>query len=396
MALRFRTRKLLGLVAVCVTALLLAAAAAGAAKPGERHGKIVTFLPTVGAQLSKLAVAGDGTVWYSGYRTYYYEGTYDREAEASTIGHLTPGGQPTETALPKGTSAGGPVAVPGGDVWYPETDANEGAAPTVEVVGFSVAGGSQAYPVGAGVTEIDAMTTMGGDLWFSGSTGTGEGRRGVIGRVSLTGAATVSLFQLEPGCAAGEALGAGVDKVWFGEYCPGAAPTKGTGRAALGSIDATGSIARLPLPPKQKPVAVATAADSEVWVGMEPTRPGRPAPLVHLDAAGVETQMRVPYARFDGMTVGAEGRLWFSSVVQGPYYSGLASIGPAGHRSRPFCTGGSRNCSQAAEALASGPEGTLWFVGDLAGSFGTGGGGGAGLIEGEALQKARGVIGVVR
>jgi streptogramin lyase len=383
-----RLGKILVLLGVCILASLLATTA-GAAKPGERHAKILGTLAE-GAHIGSLAVTADGTAWFSGYRSPVYGGTYNRESEGPIIGSLSLGGKPTETPLAKGTSVSGPVAVPGGDVWFAESHKNEGAAPTVEFVGHSPAGQTQTYPVGSGVTQIEAVRTLGGDLWFSGKASIGGAERGVIGRVSLASAGAVSIYPLEPGCAAGEALAATADKVWFAEYCPGSAPQNGTGRANLGAVDGSGSITRVPLPDAEQPVAVAAASDAEVWVGMQSPYPRRPEHLVLLEATGTEKQIRVPGAIFAGMAVGSEGRLWYSSSYRNTYYDHLASIGPAGHSSHPIYVG------DRARYLILGPDGNLWFSAEAAGSFSIGGGGGSRLMEGESLERSPGKIGVLR
>jgi streptogramin lyase len=379
----------------CGLAALTGATSGVAAKPGQRHATIIGTLAE-SSHPRGLAVAADGTVWYSGQRDFSLYAPPSAPPVGPFIGHLGPGGAPIETALAEGTAAGPPVAVPGGDVWFPEVHRVEGVPSSVEVVGFSSAGQTQAYPVDAGVTDIDALTTMGGDLWFSGTALVDGTERGVIGRVSLATAGSVSVFPLRPGCAAREALAATPDEVWFGEYCPGSAPRKGSGRAKLGAIEATGSISRLPLPKGERPIAVAAASDSDVWVGMANRHYRRPTNLVHLGAGGRERQIRAPGAQFAGMAIGPEGRLWFATSNRGLYYNQLASIGQDGSRSRPIAVGTPRSGNYGAEDLTTGPEGTLWFSANLAGFLGIGGGGGARLMENEDLERSAGVIGQVR
>ncbi|MFT3864482.1 MAG: hypothetical protein QM729_09425 [Solirubrobacterales bacterium] len=388
---------MLARIVVCIfAALLVAAAPAGATKPGARRAKVLGTLAK-GAHPSRLAIGSDRTVWYSGVHTVYYGGEWSQDNEGSFIGHLSPGGTPTETTLEPGTFAGQPVVVPGGDVWYPESHENAQGDTAFEVVGYSAAGRTQRYAVGSGVTDIDTMVTMDGNLWFSGWATVEGAERGVIGRIEL-GAGALALFPLEPGCGAGEALAATADTIWFGESCPmtsssSSRPLEGSN---LGKIDSSGTITRLALPAGDRPIAVAAASDASVWVGMRNDNYRRPSPLVHLDASGKLVGRRVWGASFHGMTVGREGRLWFSSIVQPTVYDGIASIGPAGHKSRPICVSGKRYCAGGISELTTGPEGTLWYAAGPAASHGIGGGGGSGLMEEENLERAAGFIGRVR
>jgi streptogramin lyase len=396
MPVRIHLQKLAGLLVLCSLALPLTAAPASAEDQGARSGQLVGTLPE-GAHPGRLAVGSDGTVWFSGIHTGYHGGVYDRDAEGSFIGHLPLGGKPAETTLGKGTSAGPPVAVPGGDVWFPESHKGAARKETFMVVGFSLTGPTQSYVVGDGVTGIRGMATMGGDLWFSGSARVGGSERGVIGRVALSAAGAVTLFPLPPRCGAGGAIAATADAVWFGETCM-RVTSAGKHRvrsAHVGRVDASGAITRLPLPRGDKPIAVATDPDGSVWIGMQDENFGTPARLVRVEATGSLERLRVPGASFYGMAVGPEGRLWFSSVVQSPYYDGLGSVGPGGDTSQPICTVANL-CSLQIAALTTGPEGTLWFTAGLAPSHGIGGGGGSHLLEDEALQRAPGYIGRVQ
>jgi streptogramin lyase len=380
-----------------IVALLVAASPAGARKPGARRGKAVGKLVD-GAQPGALAVGGDGTVWYSGLHTRYYGGEYEEGNEGSFIGYLTPGGKPTETTLHPGTYAGQPVVGPAGEVWFPESHKDAQGNVSLEIVAYSTAGKTQSSGVGSGVTEIDAMAAMGGDLWFSGLANIEGGERGVIGKIELGAAGALTVFPLEPGCGAGKAFTATADSIWFGESCPPPPITSNQPpeRSNLGQMNSTGAITRHPLPAADQPIAVAPGPDASVWVGMRNIDYRKPSSLVRLQAGGNLVERRVRYASFGGMTVGPEGRLWFASMVRGPYYNALASIGPGGRKSRPICVSGKHYCEGEISELTVGPEGSLWYAAGPAASHGSGGGGGSGLMEYESLQRAAGFIGRVR
>jgi streptogramin lyase len=241
------------------------------------------------------------------------------------------------------------------------------------------------------------MATMGGNLWFSGWASVDGAERGVIGRIEPGAAGALSLFPLEPGCGAGEAFTATADTIWFGESCPLTSSYSSTPpeRASLGQMNSTGTIARLPLPAGEQPIAVAAGSDASVWVGMRNDYYRRPSSLVHVEAGGNLVERRVRYASFGGMAVGPEGRLWFASLDEGPYYDAIASIGPAGRKSRPICVSGKHYCEGEIGELTTGPEGILWYAAGPAASHGIGGGGGSGLIEEENLARAAGFIGRV-
>ncbi|MBS1890528.1 MAG: hypothetical protein JST59_04495 [Actinobacteria bacterium] len=197
----------------------------------------------------------------------------------------------------------------------------------------------------------------------------------------------------------GEAFTATADTIWFGESCPltASSSTKPPERSSLGQISSTGAITRLPLPAGEQPIAVAAGSDTSVWVGMrsDPYKLSRPVSLVQLEGGGTLVERRVRYASFPGMAVGPEGRLWFASLVRGPYYDALSSIGPGGRKSRPICVSGKHNCEGEISQLATGPEGALWYAAGPAAYHGNSGGGAAGIIEYESLQRAAGFIGRV-
>jgi streptogramin lyase len=385
------------LALLVIVAMSGTVARAGAARPETGKSFVVGTLAS-GVHPRRLAIASDGIAWYSGNLTFPQKGLDLGTGEAGFIGHLNRGGRPTRIALGDGTRAGAPVATPDGDVWFPESHEERGGTTSLQVVGYSPTGGTQSYPVGAGVTEIAGTAQLGGDIWFSGTAVLEGAARGVIGRVDLGAAGTVALFPLEPDCGAGGAITATADRIWFGESCP-AAPSSGPSseRSALAEVDASGKITRLPLPTGDRPVAVTAASDTSVWVGMENPHYRRPTSLVHLDASGSLTSTRVRGANFPGMAVGPEGRLWFAALYPNfDQYDGLASIGPAGRRTRVICVTRNDYCELGIEQLAAGPQGELWWAAGLAPSHAIGGGGGSGLIEGEDLQRSRGFIGRVR
>lgn len=354
-----------------------------------------------GVHPRRLAISSDGTAWYSGNLTYPQEGLDLGTDEAGFIGHLNPEGPPTRIALGEGTRAGEPVATPDGNVWFPESQGERGGVASYQFVGFSPTGSIQTYPVGGDVTDVEGTAEMGDEIWFSGTAVLEGTARGVIGRVEPDAAGALTLFALEPGCGAGPAITATADRVWFGESCPEASastyPVPPAERSALGEIDASGTVTRRPLPGGERPVAVAAASDTSVWVGMENDHYRRPTALVHLGAPGSSTAARVRGADFSGMAVGPEGRLWFASLSGGlAKYDGLATIGPGGRRSRTICVARSDYCELGVEELAAGPQGELWWVAGLAPSHLIGGGGGSGLLEEEALERSYGYVGQVR
>jgi streptogramin lyase len=403
MILRADIRNLFRLLLISLLALLLAGSPAEAAKPRPSHGRLVGTLAEA-AHPEWLTVGGDGTVWYSGYHTRFY-GTppgalsYEGKNPAGPfIGHIAPGGTASETTLPEGDTAGQPVAIPGGDVWYPESHQDAAGEAAFEVVGFSAAGETQSYPVGSGVTRIEAMTTLDGDLWFAGSALLAGVQRGVIGEVALTAAGAVTLHPLEPGCGAGEAITATSDAIWFGEDClrAGGEGTKQAASSSLGRIAPSGQVSRQALPAGDRPVAVAANSDGSVWVGMRNSDYRKPTPLVHFRSGRPPQRLRVPGARFYGMAIGPEGRLWFPSLFSPISYNGIASIGPGGKRSRPTCAVKMRGCGIEVDALEPGPGGKLWFTAGAAYLLYHGGGGETGLLENIDQERSPGYIGYLR
>jgi streptogramin lyase len=380
-----RSKNLLFLVlaVLLATAGLVTAGAAGAAKPklSYRFAKATFAGPP--------AVAPDGSLWFVGERN-----SNSSEGEGLFIGHLD-GAKLTQFPVEAGEVAEEPIAMPDGAVLFPEhpkSEEGQAEAGPIELVEFTPDGQGRRFAVGRGVTGIGAMTSMDGELWFLGTTGTLPMQQPTIGRIAVSGDGSVQLYPIPAGCWP-HGITSSPAGVWFGESCEdenndGAGGQEGAG--FVDRIDATGATSRTAIASGDAPYAATTGPEGTVWFGV-----GRDdnyqalSRVVRITATGELAEFRTPHAwAYSRIAVGADRRLWFVSSFGGQTFRALNSIGPAGHLGKPICI--DRKCSLGAYGLTSGPDGTLWFSASTA--HVPAGGGGSNLIEDEYLAKEPGYI----
>jgi streptogramin lyase len=378
-----RRPTLLPFALFAILGALLVAAPAGAAKPKLVH----TF--GEGVHPGALAVDGEGAAWFVGSKNYPARSS----GPSYFIGRLGPEGKVSRFPIAAGHGAGAPVAMPGGDVWFSEVPkSGPEAAGVAEVVGFTAAGQAQSYALGSEVVAIEAMTQMGGELWFSGKAMIAGSEQSTLGSVAVSTGGAVRLFPLPSGCRA-PAITATATAVWFGETCErGTIPQAELAGSAVGTIDAAGNITRQPIAIVDVPQSAAAGPEGTVWFG---TTVGNynlaESRAVRITAAGELAEFKVPEAGFfDGVAVGPEGRLWFDLFGYVDRRHPLGSIGPAGHIGRRGCLE-RQSCGLSPSGFTTGPEGDLWFVG-LSADRANGGGGGAGLMQEEAFEREPGTI----
>jgi hypothetical protein len=188
---RLHLSNLLFALVVVALGALLAVGPAAAAKP-----KLVHELAAA-SHAGAPALGPEGVIWFAGHNASSFVGR-----EGSFVGRLGPEGALTEYPLPEGHEARAPVAVTGGEVWFTvHSFDRQTMQEVVEVDGFSASGPTQTYLLD-GVTGISSMTALGGDLWFSGTSGGGSTTTWLRGSIAVSTGA-VQLYPLEPECRSG-------------------------------------------------------------------------------------------------------------------------------------------------------------------------------------------------
>jgi streptogramin lyase len=244
----------------------------------------------------------------------------------------------TEYPLPTpGTSPGGIVAGPDGNLWFTEQNGGIGRiTPVGQVTEFHTGISPDSEPL-----EITAGPD--GNLWFTEESG-------AIGRITPDGTVTEFRAGLTPD---GDPHGitAGPDgNVWFTEF-----------GGAVGRITPGGTITefRAGLPDSSAPKDITSGPDGNLWFTDVDGSIGRITP------AGVITEFSTGLlfsGEHGGITAGPDGNLWFTAQ-----FGQVGRITTAGAVTE-FSTGitpGSR-----LGAITVGPDGNLWFaegVGDRVG-----------------------------
>ena len=243
------------------------------ARPGGRPGSV--------------AVAADGSVWFSDWA-------------AQSVGRLEPSGAVTRYQLPAGRSPGSLAAPRDGSVWFVTTGpAIAHLTKAGRLVGYAIPT-TQGNPMGGVGTTSPAALTAGPDgaIWFL------EMGADKVGRVTPEGAITeYPLPDRERMHANPEGMAVGSDgAIWFSE----------TLKMRMGRIDPkTFAITEFPIPPT--PVGVGAARvvagpDSALW--FDGGGPG----LSRMTTKGDVTVLTLPWQGQyspNSITTGPDGRMWF-------------------------------------------------------------------------------------
>jgi streptogramin lyase len=360
--------RLLPIALVCCVAAFLVSTASAA------ESKLAHKLP-LATHAYALTIGSDGAIWFRGRH-----GSSHEDAEGLFIGRLGAGGALKEFPLP---GSGALVAAPDGDIWFPMSDND-----AVEIVRLSPSGQTQRYALGTEVTSISAMTTMNGDLWFTGAGLINGEPRATIGRIAISADGAVQQFPLESECRSHLIAAAG-GTVWFGELCGQSSSSEP--RASISRLDPSGTVVRHRLPASYYPTANAVGPEGTIWFAAE-RNSYRAKGIITRIAADV-AEYRVPHSAdlFESIAVGPGGRLWFPSSFGGGLTRGLNSINTNGQLGKPICVSPGCKKRLGADVLATAPDGRLWFAVSRVRSLG--GGGLTGIIESQTIGNEAGFIG---
>lgn len=322
-----------------------------------------------GAQTFKLAPAvrvyamtagPEGKMWFAGYR-----GVAQPPAPPAggVLGSVSPRGKVSESSSGGGALSGIAVGADG-ELWSTEPAGRR-------IVRMSTSGSFSYFVVPGQGAELSSIAAgPDGALWFT------EGKRDEIGRIMSDG--QISEFPLPAGSDA-RAIVAGSDGgLWLAAR----------GKDSIDRVGTDGAVASFPIGggPTNEPRSLALGPDGNVFFTQKAASIGRISP----DGAIVEFGRPRPAAL---IASGPDEDLWFSTRTR-PYKDssgpgdGIASITTSGQTTAAVCAHVNPDeCSAAPSALASGPEGALWFA---EGSRTVeGGGASAQLAQEEAVAVGR-------
>ncbi len=240
----------------------------------SRGGVVTRFdVPTSNSAPSSIATGADGNMWFA-------------ELNGNRIGRVTPDGEITEYPVPAPTAGlyGGVTLGPDGNIWFVEENVDK-------VAKITPAGVITEYPVGE---VLDITAGPDGNLWGINQFSTS------LLRMSVTGAS--SSFPAVSG-ATGGAVTSGADgNIWF-TYIVG-------GQSRVGKMTTSGTLVdtyALPAP-ADGALAMTSGPDGNVWLAE--WNPGR---IAKVSTAGVITEYPVSNGGLQGIAVGGDGNIWFTS-----------------------------------------------------------------------------------
>lgn len=276
--------------------------------------------PLAEGTFAKAMVAGpDGNLWFTGETTI---------TDDMVVGSVTPTGQVTEHLLPTPgytIGRGSIVNGPDGNLWFTEWSVGAiGRSTTAgEITSFPIPGG-RSRPSGIAVGPD-------GNLWFT------DEPVSRIGRITPGG--EITEFALRPDRAP-SAITAGPDgNLWFTEHDAN----------RIGRITTSGEITEFRVRGRAAKLSgIAAGPDGNLWFSEE----GAPA-VGRITPEGVVTRFGLPTASgTDSIISGPGGLLWFGSGYE------LGAIATSGTVSWPACL--VPFCTARPQALAVGPDETLW------------------------------------
>lgn len=184
------------------------------------------------------------------------------------------------------------------------------------------------------------VTGPDGNLWITESFG-----RKVR---SMTPSGTFTDFPTSDRMVKFDTVGAD-GNIWFTESTDFGSCTCSTG-GHIGRLTTSGQLTEFPIPtPYNKPYAITTGADGNVWFTEDGSKIGKVTP------AGVITEYTMPTQQglADDIAPGPDGNVWFPESLSDK----IASITPAGVITEWQLPSGS-----APEGLVTGPDNNLWIV----------------------------------
>lgn len=332
-----------GALVLSLALLVVASPALGAAN------KVTEYPLGSGAFFSgAIAPSPDGEMWFAFSRGQEGVSRSSQNFEEK-IGRITASGQIAEFSLQtKYASPAGIVAGPDGNMWFTEGLSNRVGRITRD-------GQITEFPVGG--QTIGIAKGAEGNLWFTESRHDccGGGEEGKIGMITPAGA--VSEFPTPLRASAPGPIVAGPDgNLLFGQgYVD-----------RIGQINPSGQITEiaLPGPPGSgcKPPlewchhvsGFAPGADGSIWFTASPFTASPSIGRLSTDGSITEFSAPKASAPQGPITLGGDGRLWFTIGQQGK----LGRMTPSGR----FSTLRLPDAKRYPANIATGPDGSIWYT----------------------------------
>ena len=305
-------------------------ASASAAPLGEVH----EFPLPSGVTPASIAAGPEGDMWFS-------------EETPMAIGRIAPDGQITEfkglKSVPDGIALGAE-----GDMWFAEPGPHMAIGritPAGEITEFSEGLNEHPFAIARGAE---------GDMWFTTPHS--------VGRITPAGQITEFTKDLS---GTPNSIAAGADgNLWF--------TVESVGHPAIDSVTPNGEITEFPIAHTWlQPVAITQAADGAVAFVASGDNGGgvyeSVVGVVKPSGAMYLTQAEQLEAIPAGIATGPEGELWFTGESEPGKPSAIGRVDGnlkpeefAGEHAHDFTTGLAAELEP--EAIAPGPEGSMWFT----------------------------------
>jgi virginiamycin B lyase len=278
---------------------------------------VVTEFPTSTLRPISLAVAADGTIWFTQFGSNLI-------GRMLTDGVLYAEYQAAPGAVPTNITAG-----PDGALWF--TDANETAVGRLTTIGA-------ATEFSTGISGQTSYITAGPDnaLWFT------EGDANVA-RITTDG--SVTEYSAPSGSLPQGIVAAPDGRLWFTER----------NTSTIGNVTTGGSVTSYPAGMAGAlPSAITVGADDNLWYAVEDgSLNGAIGMVTTAGAFATPTSLTPATGNAQSVTLGPDGNVWFSQPTSGVIGSMSTGFGvnqftlPA--PSTPY-------------GLVTGPDGAIWFA----------------------------------
>lgn len=337
---RRRTTLTCGLIAIAASLVGAPSAWAG--------GETTFFALSPATHAVSIAASAEEGIWFSAAQI-----PSGSDSWRGVIGRVGGDGRISELVIPPKRSVGKIAEGADGNLWFTESYRNRSGYPVARIGRVSPAGEFSEHRLGNHVGGVRSLAAgSDGNLWFTTTYLIHRRRHHAIGRITTSG--TVARFALPPHSQPG-AIVAGPDgNLWFTE--------RGRGEPGIGRITRSGQITHFPLRHNWLPRSITVGPDDNLWFsGERLTSQRQPVNRIgRITAAGAITEFPVPgRGGTEAIAAGPAGSIWFVTRLNGPRVA-IDSITPTGTVAKPTCL--ESTCELVPNALAMGPEGTLWFA----------------------------------
>lgn len=298
-------------------------------------------LPSAASAPSGIAAGPDGALWFT-------------EPAADKIGRITTSGSITEFALPPGTQPSAIVVGPDGALWFTERGASR-------IGRITTTGAVTHFPLSPGAVTLDIAPGPDGNLWVAYELLVpGPGPLGRIARVTPSG--TVTDFDPPSPAHVVTSLAAGPDgQIWFAGYGTAGFGPSANSFAVVGLLGTDGFGLGRGLTGTSTAGGIAAGPDGNVWFTVQTSAFAPPSGPSNLGAIGRITGEFEAVAEFaipsssatpSAIASGPDGNLWFADL--------------AGHGAIGRVTPGGAITELAVNSppgeLVGGSDGNVWFT----------------------------------